>query len=158
MKGREMKKQQRVALPRIKTKFARYRLRTGYSRIHRFGVYAMEEIPANRTVIEYTGKIRTWGESSKLPFLKTVYLAQLKHGLSVDGRVGGSGAEFMNHSCAPNLKSKRAKGHLFLVSRRRIRAGEELTWDYHYPAKLRRVPCRCGARNCRRTFRVILTR
>lgn len=155
-----MKKQQRMALPRIKAKYARFRMRAAYSRIHRFGVYAMEEIPANQTVIEYTGKIRTWGEALKIPRWKHIYLASLnlRRGLMVDPTVRGSGAEFMNHSCAPNLKAKRVKGHLFLVSRRRIRAGEELTWHYHYPAKLRRVPCRCGARNCRRTFRVILTR
>jgi SET domain-containing protein len=156
VQDKEMKKTQRVALPRIKS--ARYRLRTGYSRIHRFGVYAMEQIPANRVVIEYTGKIRTWGESSKLPFPKSIYVANLTRGLSVDGGVGGSGAQFINHSCDPNLEAQRIKGRLFLVSRRRIRAGEELTCHYHYPAKLRRVPCRCGARNCRRTFCLILSR
>lgn len=145
-----------MSRPRIKTKFSRFRLCIDDSRIHRLGVYAMEEIPANRVVIEYTGKLRTWGASAKIPFPQSIYLANLRRGLSLDGRVGGSGAQFINHSCAPNLKSKRAKGHLLLVSRRRIRAHEELSLHYHYPVKLRRVPCRCGAPNCRRTFRLIL--
>ena len=153
----EMNKKHRP-LPRINAKFARFRLRTGYSRIHRFGVYAMEDIPAKCIVIEYTGKILTWGQSSKIPTAKSIYLACLKRGFSVDGRIGGSGAQLVNHSCNPSLKFKRARGRLFLVSRRKIKAGEELTVHYHYPAKLRRVPCRCGARNCRRTLRLIIYR
>jgi SET domain-containing protein len=151
-------KKKRRPLPRIKTKYARYRLRTGYSRIHRFAVYALEDIPAKRVVIEYTGKIRTWGQTSKVPPAKGIYLACLKRGLSVDGGTGGSGAQLVNHSCNPSLNFKRAQGRLFLVSRRKIRAGEELTVHYHYPAKLRRVPCRCGARNCRRTLRLVIHR
>jgi SET domain-containing protein len=60
------------------------------------------------------------------------------------GGVGGSGAEYANHSCKPNLKIKRATGCLFLVSLRKIRVGEELTWNYGYPLSLVRAPCRCG--------------
>lgn len=151
-------KKKRSPLPRINAKYARFLLRTGYSKIHRFGVYAMEDIPAKRLVIEYTGKIRTWGQTSKVPQAKSIYLACLKRGLSVDGQTGGSGAQLVNHSCDPSLKFKRARGRLFLVSRRKIKAGEEVTVHYHYPAKLRRVPCRCGARNCRGTLRLIIYR
>jgi uncharacterized protein len=78
----------------------------------------------------------------------------LKRGYSIDGRIGGSGAEYVNDSCEPNLKPKRTAGHLFYCSRRKIRSGEELTIDYNYSKKLRRIPCRCGARNCRKTFMV----
>lgn len=142
------------ALPRINSKYARYRLRTALSGIHRFGVYALEDIPAGRMVIEYTGKRMSWAEVSRVPFEKSIYIADLRRGYAVDGRIGGSGAEYVNHSCEPNLKPKRSRGHLFLCSRRKIRAGEELTNDYNYSIKLRRVPCRCGAHNCRKTFMV----
>jgi uncharacterized protein len=141
-------------LPRIKSKYARYRLRTALSEIHRFGVYALEDIPVDRIVIEYTGKRKSWAKVFRIPFEKSIYLANLKRGYAVDGRIGGSGAEYVNHSCEPNLKPKRSRGHLFFCSRRKIRSGEELTMDYKYPIKLRRIPCRCGARNCRKTFMV----
>jgi uncharacterized protein len=58
----------RRALPRVNSKYARYRLRTAFSGIHRFGVYALEDIPAGRMVIEYTGKRMSWAEVSRVPF------------------------------------------------------------------------------------------
>src|SRR6202140_1883014 len=121
-KGMEKK---RRTLPRIKSKYARYRLRTALSGIHRFGVYALEHIPAGRIVIEYTGKQMSWAKASRVPFEKSIYIANLKRGCAVDGRIGGSGAEYINHSCEPNLKPKRAWGHLFFCSQRKIRSGEE---------------------------------
>jgi SET domain-containing protein len=145
----------RSALPPIKSRYARFHLRTDYSRIHRIGVYALEDIPARRLVIEYTGKKLSWGKASQLQFPQNIYLAKLKHGYCLDGGVRGSGAQFANHSCNPNMKRRDSHGRIFLVSRRKIRVGEELTWNYHYPLNLRRVPCRCGARNCRGTFRLI---
>jgi SET domain-containing protein len=85
------------------------------------------------------------------------YLARLNSRYILDGIVGGSGAEFVNHSCEPNLLTRRSRDRLFFVSRRNIRAGEELTIDYCYPIKLRRVPCHCGAKRCRGTLRFILS-
>jgi SET domain-containing protein len=144
----------RTTLPRINSKYARYCLRTALSGIHRFGVYTLEDIPAGRIVIEYTGKRMSWAPASRVPFEKSIYIANLKRGFAIDGRIGGSGAEYVNHSCEPNLKPKRTPGHLFFCSRRKIQSGEELTMDYNYSIKLRRIPCRCGARNCRKTFMV----
>ncbi len=144
--------------PRVKSKFARYRLRVARSGIHRFGVYTLEEIPARRVVVEYTGKRLTGGQASRISPEKDIYLADLTKGVSVvDGGVGGSGAQFANHSCNPNMMKKVIRDRLFFVSLRNIRIGEELTWSYGYPHKLRRVPCRCGSRNCRGTLRLILT-
>jgi uncharacterized protein len=148
----------RRTLPPINSKYARFCLRTAPSGIHRIGVYALEDIPAGRTVIEYTGKRMSWAEASRVPFEKSIYLADLKRGYAVDGRIGGSGAEYVNHSCEPNMKPTRTPGHLFYCSRRKIRSGEELTVDYKYSIKLRRTPCRCGALNCRGTFMVDLAK
>lgn len=41
--------------------------------------------------------------------------------------VGGSGAEFINHSCDPNFKWRRIRRRLFYYGRRKIKVGEELT-------------------------------
>jgi SET domain-containing protein len=140
---------------RINPKLARYRMRIGRSATHRYGVFALEDIPAKRRVIEYTGKHLNLEQAFKIRAPKDSYIAWINSKLYVDGRRGGSGAEFMNHSCAPNLVARRIGRHLYLYSRRKIRAREELTWNYRYPIRLKRVPCCCGARRCRGTLRFV---
>jgi SET domain-containing protein len=140
----------------IDPKFARFRLRIARSAKHRYGVFALEDIPGGRQVIEYKGTRLSIGQAAKIRPPEDTYLAWLSGAMYVDARRSGSGAEFMNHSCQPNLQQRRVRGHLLLFSRRKIRAGEELTWNYHYPIKVQRIPCRCGARRCRGTLRVVL--
>lgn len=141
---------------RINQKYAQYRLRIGPSKIHSVGVFAVEDIPAHKRVIEYRGKRLTFAQGVDLKPPHDRYLVRLNDTWVLDGRSQGTGAELINHSCAPNLIFRRQAGHIFLISRRKIRAGEELTARYHYPTKVVRVPCHCGARNCRRTLRYIL--
>ncbi len=140
---------------RINPEAARYRMQIGRSGLHRYGVFALEHIPAGRRVIEYTGKCLTLEQAVKIRPPKDIYIAWITAAKYVDGARGGSGAEFMNHSCAPNLVARRIGPHLYLYSRRRIHAGEELTWNYNYPIKVKRIPCHCGARRCRGTLRYI---
>jgi SET domain-containing protein len=45
-----------VQSPRIDERYACFRLKIRKSKIHRYGVYAAERIPAQRKVIEYTGE------------------------------------------------------------------------------------------------------
>jgi SET domain-containing protein len=71
---------------------------------------------------------------------------------AIDGAIGGSGAELVNHSCAPNLKVRRRRGHLLFVSRRAIAAGEELTIDYRFSPDIDLVACKCGTPSCRGTI------
>jgi hypothetical protein len=41
---------------------------------------------------------------------------------------------------------------VFVYALRRIPAGEELTYDYQFPSDERKIPCKCGAANCRGTL------
>jgi SET domain-containing protein len=145
--------------PRIDERFSCFRLRLARSRIHRFGVFAAETIPAQRKVIEYTGE-RISRRESRRRYLKALeshgkpllYLFRVDERWVIDGRVGGSGAEYINHSCAPNLRARVEEGHANFWSRRRIEAGEELTIDYQFPRKGQKIRCSCGASNCRGTL------
>ena len=122
------------------------------SKIHRWGVYADETIPANRKVIEYTGE-KIGRKETKIRAARPLnYIFTLDSYWSIDGSVGGSGAEFINHSCNPNLQARILKGHILYFSKRRIRKGEELTVDYHFSPDEEIVPCSCGASNCRGTI------
>ena len=42
------------------------------------------------------------------------------------------------------------KKHIVIYSQKRIRVGDELTYDYKFPKEDVKVPCTCGARKCRR--------
>jgi hypothetical protein len=153
----EMRFQRLVpAFRRVPRRFSIYQLRIGRSRVHRFGVFTLDAIPKGATVIEYQGKRLTRAQAvrnAKKPGVRiNAYLVRLNSRCVLDGSRGGSGAEFINHSCDPNLHSKRRRGKLLLVSRRSISQGEELTWDYAYSRKLPLLKCRCGSDKCRGTL------
>lgn len=140
--------------PRIDPRFAAYRLQLRRSPIHRWGVYAAQPIPVRRKVIEYTGERISRRETLRRGQDELTYLFALDSYWTLDGAVGGSGAEFINHSCDPNLYSCNLKGHIIYMSKRSIEAGEELTVDYLFSKKIGPVPCRCGSRKCRGTINV----
>jgi uncharacterized protein len=141
---------------RIAHKSARFPLKIGRSRIHRFGVFALQDIPEGREVIEYTGRRLSVEQAALLKAPHDDYLVGLNRNNLINGSVGGSGAQFINHACNPNLTWVRRKGRLFFYSRKPIRAGEELTMYFNYPIEARRVPCACGARKCQGTLRYVL--
>jgi uncharacterized protein len=142
-------------IPQINPKYARYRLRVASSAIHRWGVYAEERIPAGRKVIEYTGERISRRETKRRAERPLNYLFTLDKYWCLDGSVGGSGAEFINHSCDPNIRAMVLKGHILYMSKREIRPGEELTVDYNFSKDVDKVPCRCGVAGCRGTINVL---
>jgi SET domain-containing protein len=136
----------------IDPRHARFRLRVGRSGIHRWGVYAEENIPSNRKVIEYTGERISRSETKRRGQGPRTYLFTLDDYWTIDGAVGGSGAELINHSCDPNLRTCIVRGHILYISKRPIRPGEELTVDYRFSHTVEKVPCKCGSPGCRGTI------
>jgi uncharacterized protein len=140
---------------RIDPPVSRFRLQIRPSPIHRFGVFAGEGIPRRRVVIEYAGdrinyaealrRFRKRGQPNRICF------ARLSRRWLIDGW-NGNGSELINHSCEPNLYVWRPRGHIFFCSRRRIRPGEELTFDYNLQRRGGRVACHCGSPKCRGTM------
>jgi uncharacterized protein len=143
-----------VKSPTIDPRRACYRMEIRESSIHRRGVYALERIPAGRKVIEYTGERISRRETNRRGQGNVTYLFTLDNYWTIDGAVGGSGAEIINHSCDPNLYTWILRGHILYMSKRVIRPGEELTVDYLFSDKIERVRCRCGSRVCRGTINI----
>jgi len=143
-------------VPTIDARHAGFNLVVRPSKIHRWGVYAGEDIPARRKVIEYTGERISRRETRRRSDAqdKMIYLFTLDNYWTIDGAVGGSGAEFINHCCDPNIVTEIRNGHILYMSRRPIRRGEELTVDYHFGKDIEEVPCHCGAKTCRGTINV----
>ena len=144
------------AQPRIDPRHARYRLKIGKSRIHRWGVFAEERIPARRYVIEYAGeRVNPVEAYRRVKGAAEAYTFKLDEFWSIDGAIGGVGAQFINHSCNPNLCWRKRGDRILCQSVRPIAVGEELTVDYHFSAKPPKVLCRCGSPQCRGTINVV---
>jgi SET domain-containing protein len=138
-----------IRVPQLDPRYTCFRLVIRQSRIHRYGVYAAERIPTNRKVIEYTGERINRREARRRDDDDHTYLFAVDNYWTLDGSVGGSGAEIINHSCAPNLVSRVLKGHILYMSLRGIESGEELTVDYNFSRRHPDTPCTCGAETCR---------
>lgn len=139
--------------PVILEQYANFKLRVAPSKIHRWGVYAGQAIPPNRKVIEYTGELISRRETKRRSDSSDmIYLFTVDNYWTKDGSVGGSGAEYINHCCEPNLRTLILKRHILYVSARLIKPGEELTVDYRFDKSCETVPCSCGAKNCRGTI------
>jgi SET domain-containing protein len=138
-----------VHRPRIDPRFACFKLAIRKSKIHRFGVYAVERIPANRKVIEYTGERINRQETKRRGEGEYTYLFTLDNYWTIDGAFGGSGAEIINHCCEPNLITRIMKGHILYMSLREILPGEELVVDYNFTYTGDKSQCACGAKTCR---------
>lgn len=135
--------------PRLEERACRFRLRIGRSRIDRWGVFAAETIPARRRVIEYTGEHVGAREAFRRRIRPRLYLFRTGVRRWIDGAIGGSGAESINHGCEPNVVARVRKGRVMLVSLRRIEVGEELLLDYRVSGDVPELVCRCGASSCR---------
>jgi SET domain-containing protein len=136
-------------------------VRVRRSRIHRWGVFAAEAIPALQEVIEYVGARVPYSQVLKdhkrrwrSGLQSEVYLLRLDRRWVINGAIGGNGSERINHSCEPNLVHRRVPGRIVFFSRRKIKAGEELTLDYQFHERAERIPCCCGSAKCRGTINI----
>ena len=134
------------------------------SGIHGRGVFALEDIAEGETLIEYVGEIISWKEAlrrhphdPKDP--NHTFYFSLDDGRVIDALHGGNSSRWINHSCNPNCEADEVEGRVFIKSLRRIRAGEELNYDYGlvidepYTKQLKaEYPCWCGSKNCRGTL------
>jgi SET domain-containing protein len=135
------------------------------SSIHGRGVFASTEIPRGTSIIEYKGKRTSWDEALAAPDSDPddpahTFLFQIDDGRVIDARVRGNAARWINHSCWPNcVTHEDDAGHVFIEAKRRIRAGDELTYDYRLTVEGRltrkekaQYACRCGTAKCRGTL------
>ncbi|MFM7672930.1 MAG: SET domain-containing protein [Bacteroidota bacterium] len=125
-------------------------VRVAKSRIAGLGAYATGLIPPRRKIGDLGGVIITMREARKLiRNKKVINLVELDDDLALNASANPNDIRFINHSCAPNTFMRVLKNRVEFYALRRIRKGEELSCDYgetHHEGKL---PCRCGARQCR---------
>lgn len=135
-------------------------MRVMRSRIHEWGVFAVEPIRAGDFMIEYVGElIRPVVADLREKYYDSkgigCYMFRLDDLLIVDATKRGNMARFLNHCCEPNAATEvievHGKKHIVIYARRDIKIGEELVYDYNFNFEedTHKIRCFCGARNCR---------
>lgn len=127
-----------------------YPIKLAKSKIAGKGAYAVQQIPARKKIGDLGGVIVTMKEAMKLiRDLKVISMVELDDELALNASANPNNMRFINHSCDPNTYMRVMKNRVEFYALRNIRKGEELSCDYgetHHNGKL---PCRCGAVNCR---------
>ena len=140
------------------------RIQTRQSGVHGKGVFALQDIAAGDTLIEYLGEIISWKEALRRhphdPAQPNhTFYFHIDDKNVIDGKVHGNAAKWINHACDPNCEADEVDGRIFIKALRDIAAGEELNYDYglvidlpYTPELLAEFPCWCGSENCRGTL------
>jgi len=127
-------------------------IRVQDSPIHGKGVYADQDIPKGKFIIEYTGERLGLKEAEeaekKATNLGLNYLFTLNNKITIDGSKTGNTAKFINHSCDPNCEVG-GRARLEIYALRKIKKGEELFYDYNFDFQGKLHSCTCGSEKCR---------
>ena len=134
------------------------------SAVHGKGVFATRHLAAGERVIEYVGEVITMAEAiARHPHDAAnpdhTFYFHLDDGRVIDALHGGNDSKWINHSCRPNCLPDEDRGRIFILTRRPVFKGEELTFDYGLvsdepmsEALKARYACRCGVKKCRGTL------
>jgi SET domain-containing protein len=140
------------------------RIQTRRSGIHGKGVFALQDIAEGETIMEYVGEVISWQQAqARHPHNPDdpnhTFYFHIDDTRVIDGLYGGNSSRWINHSCDGNCEASEDEGRIFIIARRNIAAGEELTYDYgliideRYTKKLKaQYPCWCGTKKCRGTL------
>ncbi len=122
------------------------------------GLFTKDDIDEGEFVAEYCGDIiceKTMNERfAKQRNHSHLFMQTISPGVYLDGQWAGSLSRFINHCCEPNAVHDRwvvdGKMCIGVFTTRKVKAGEELSFDYRWEYNLRRpTKCRCGVETCR---------
>jgi hypothetical protein len=108
------------------------------------GLFALEPIPAGKRIIEYTGPLISNREVERR---RGKYFFGINTKWSIDGSPRSNTARYINHSCRPNANAYVTGRRVWIWSKRRIRAGEEITYNYgreYFDDYIKPVGCKCA--------------
>lgn len=106
------------------------------------GLFAAANIQKGERVIEYTGERVSTDEANRRG---GKYLFTLNDDIVIDGKGRENTARYINHSCRPNCEAVIYDDDtIWIEAKKKIAAGEELTYDYGKEYWLDHCqPCRC---------------
>jgi SET domain-containing protein len=131
----------------------RYDIIVKKSKIAGRGAFALQDIPAKRKIGNMSGQIISFRKARhrvKLHPKKAILMVEFDNApIALDASINRNELSYINHSCRPNTFLRRAYRRVEFYSLRPIAKGEELSCNYgatHHNGKL---PCKCGAPNCK---------
>ena len=116
------------------------------SRLHGWGVFALEPITKNTRIIDYAGEkipmreSRARGEAQQARGHIWIFVVNTRW--VRDAEVGGNVARFINHTCKPNCYTRVVGDTIWICAGRNIKRGEELSYRY-YTGGEAGIACRC---------------
>ncbi|MFT3822983.1 MAG: SET domain-containing protein [Chitinophagaceae bacterium] len=114
------------------------------------GAFAAGTIPPRKKIGDLGGVIISERAGRQLAkTMKSIALVEFGNGKSLNASENSNELRYVNHSCDPNTYMRVTHNRVEFYALRNIRKNEELTCDYgetHHEGKL---PCRCGAANCK---------
>jgi SET domain-containing protein len=124
------------------------------SRISGWGVFAGQDIPKDARIVEYKGELVSQREAARredryIPRGR-IWIFNINTRWARDAGIGGNIARYVNHRCHPNCYIDVTGHHIWILASRRIRKGEELTYDYNTEGAAG-IECRCRP-GCRRVI------
>lgn len=112
------------------------------------GLFATTPIKREQRLIEYVGDIISNDEANAKG---GKYLFRINSRRIIDGAARTNTARYINHSCRPNAEAFTDRSRVWIWSKRKIAAGEEITIDYgkeYFDQHI--APMGCGCAQCRR--------
>ncbi|MEY4748558.1 MAG: hypothetical protein RIQ60_772 [Pseudomonadota bacterium] len=120
------------------------------SAIDGLGAFAAEPIPAYKKIGEIRGESISVKEAHRrVRGVARIMMVEISERRAIDASASTDPLRYTNHSCTPNTVLRIRQGRVELYAMRAIQLGEELTADYGETHHGGRLPCRCGAPNCR---------
>jgi SET domain-containing protein len=107
-------------------------------------MFAVKPIPKGSRIIEYTGP-RVPNDIVEKSNGK--YFFGVNKKWSIDGRGRDNIARYINHSCRPNAEAIITRGRVWIWSKRRIKPGEEISYDYgkeYFDGIIKEIGCKCA--------------
>ena len=102
------------------------KIRRRRSKLHGFGVFAVEPINKNKRIVDYAGELITnkQSEAREDRYLRKgcIWVFRVNRAWSRDANVDGNVARFINHSCKPNCWVDVVDKTIWIRAARRHRA------------------------------------
>jgi len=107
------------------------------------GLFAVQPIAKGTRIIEYTGPLIPNEDVDKR---RGKYFFGVNTRWTIDGSPRSNVARYINHSCKPNAEALISGRRVWIWSRKKIKAGEEIAYDYgkeYFEDIIKPMGCRC---------------